>query len=281
MSVAPEETGQENASQEVDSTVAPESGTENSQGGGDSINPAWKDVLEIVPEAFHSQVTPHLQKWDKNYQEGINKVHSQYEPYKPYIDGGVTPEQLNYALQVAEAIEQRPQEVIEALQEYYNTVNPQANTQQAQGGANTGEQGQVDQEIPEFLQHPEIQKLQKTVETMANIMVQQNHMTQEQQEDQALSQELDRLHTEKGDFDEEWVLTRAANNPNIPIEKHVDAYNEFVTGLIAQQRRPPGPKVMGAGGNAPDNQVDVKKLDDKGRREMVANLLRDANQNNG
>src|SRR6266496_4647872 len=111
----PEETGQDTGTEEVEGTVAPETG------GSDSINPAWNDLLEVVPSQLHSLVTPYLQKWDKNYQEGINKVHSQYEPYKSYIDNEIQPGQIDYALQLMQAIESRPAEVIKALQEWSGT----------------------------------------------------------------------------------------------------------------------------------------------------------------
>lgn len=267
----PEEvTGQDTGQEQVESSVAPETG------GGDSTNPAWSELLSVVPEMLHSQVTPHLEKWDKNYQEGINKVHSQYESYKPYLENNISPDQINYALQLVNAIDERPADVISALQEYHNLQNG-GGQQEPQAG----EQGQVGEtEIPEFINHPEFQKMNKMVETMAQLLVQQNYSQKEAEEDQALSQELDELHAKHGDYDEEWVLTRAANNPNIPLEQHVEAYKEFETRIRTESRRPPGPKVMGAGGIAPDNQVDPKSLDDKGRRSMVAQILASAAQNN-
>lgn len=260
-----EEAGQDTTQETEETSVASE------QTGGSSLNPAWNDLLSVVPEMLHSQVTPHLEKWDKNYQDGINKVHSQYEPYKPYLEGNIAPDQINYALQLMNAIEERPADVISALQEYAGI----------QSGEGTEEQGQVEEsEIPEFMDHPEFQKISKMVETMAQLMVQQNYSQQESQEDAALSAELDELHTKFGDYDEEWVLTRAANNPNVPLAKHVEAYKEFETRIRTESRRPPGPKVLGAGGIAPDNQVEVNKLDDKGRRNLVAQMLQSAAQNN-
>ncbi len=261
----PEETGQDTGTEEVEGTVAPETG------GSDSINPAWNDLLEVVPSQLHSLVTPYLQKWDKNYQEGINKVHSQYEPYKSYIDNEIQPGQIDYALQLMQAIESRPAEVIKALQEWSGTSveEPPTTEQQGQSG---------DTEIPaEWLNHPEFKRMQDMVDQMAQLMVQQNQASQVNQEDAALEAELEKLHKEHGDFDEEWVLTRAANNPNISFDKHVTAYKEFVNGIIANTRKP-GPKVLSAGGVAPDSQVDTKTLDSKGRRDLVAQMLAAAAQ---
>lgn len=269
-------TGQDNGQGTDNAPVA--GAEETQQGGGSNINPAWNDLLGVVPQMLHSQVTPHLEKWDRNYQESLNKVHSQYAPYKPFLEGGINPDQINYALQLVNAIDERPADVIQALQEYAGLTEEQA--QQVQQGA-SGQQGQVEEtEVPEWLNHPEFKGMKQMVETMARLMVQQNYSQQEQMEDQMLSDELDSLHEQFGDYDEEWVLTRAANNPNVPLEEHVKAYQEFVTQIRTESRRPPGPRVMGAGGVAPDNQVDMSKLDGKGRRAMISQMLQGAAQQN-
>lgn len=249
-------------------------GSEPEQGSG--LNPAWNDLLEVVPSQLHSQVTPHLEKWDRNYQESLNKVHSQYDPYQPYVDNNIAPDQINYALQLMQAIEARPAEVIKALQEYAGLTKQEATQVQAE------QQGQVDAEteVPDFINHPEFQKMNKMVETMAQLLVQRNLTEQQSQEDQQLSAELEALHQSKGEFDEEWVLTRALNHPNESLEKHVDAYKEFVNGIISNTRKP-GPRILSAGGIAPNNQLDPKTLDDKERRGLVAQMLQAAAQNNG
>ena len=239
--------------------------------GGSGINPAWNEMLEVLPSSLHSLVTPHLQKWDQNYQQGINKVHSEYEPYKPFLEQKIPVDQLNYGLQLMQAIEERPQDVIAALQKAMGVEEPPKANE-----PNTDEQGQFD-ENADFLNHPEVKRMQEMVQTMAQLFVQQSQTQQEVEEDQKLSAELDQLHASKGDFDEEWVLTKAAIYPDQPLEKFVDAYLEFEKGIIQKQRQP-GPRVIGAGGGAPNNQVDMKKLDDSGRRQIVAQMLAQAAQ---
>lgn len=266
----PEEIGQDTGQQQEVTEQEPE---------GSGLNPAWNDLLGVVPSQLHSQVTPHLEKWDRNYQESIGKVHSQYEPYKPYLDNQIAPEQINYALQLVQAIESRPAEVIQALQQFAGLED----TTQGQGQQNqTGQQGQVDDEteVPDFVNHPEFQKINEMVNAMAQILVQQNMSQQQSQEDQQLAEELDQLHETHGDFDEEWVLTRALNNPEASLEDHVKAYHQFETSIVEKVRKP-GPRVMGAGGAAPDNQVDVNKLDGAGRRSLIAQMLQASAQQDG
>lgn len=278
MTVGPEETGQDTGT----GTEVPVAAVDNQQQGGDSLNPAWNELLEVVPSQLHSMVTPHLTKWDQNFQSKVNEVHSQYEPYKTYLDNQIEPESINSALQLMDAIEQRPMEVINALQAY---AKDRGLIQDEPVKPTIDQQGQVDtSEIPaELFQHPEFVKLQQTVQAMAQLFVQQNQVKQETEESQALETELKQLHDTHGEFDEDWVLTKAFQalqaGQDIPLDKIVKQYKEFETG-IATKLRTPGPKVIGAGGIAPDNQVDMKNLDEKGRRAIVMQMLEGAHQNN-
>jgi len=271
MSEGAVESGQ-GAEQQFDSPpVAPDS-----QGGGESINPAWNDLLSIVPSQLHSQVTPHLKKWDSNFQTKLNEVHSQYEGYKPYLENQIDPERINYALQMLEAIDARPMDVIEALNQYVDQAG--LRPQEQEQGLSTGEE-----EPPgDFLQHPEFQKMQQMLNTMAQYMVQQNQATQDSQYDQELADEIEQLQQTHGEFDVDWVLTKAlqaANNGGSidSLEPFVKEYRAFEQNVIANSRRP-GPRVLPSGGRAPDNQVDPKQLDDQGRRSLVAQMLQAAHQ---
>lgn len=241
----------------------------NSQEDSGGLNPAWNDLMGIIPTQLHSQVTPHLQKWDQNYQTGINKVHSQYEAYKPYLENQIAPDQINYALQLMNAIEQRPQEVLTALQQYMGIEQQQPQED---------EQGQ--EEIPsDFLNHPQFKQMNEMVNAMAQLMVQQNQTSQQAAEDQALETELSSLKEQHGEFDEDWVLSKALANPKTSLEDIVKSYHEFVNGVIANQRKP-GPNVMSPGGQAPNNQINPKELDDKSRRNLVVQMLEAAAQQN-
>lgn len=245
------------------------------QGGG--LNPAWNDLLAVVPSQLHSQVTPYLSKWDQNFQTKINEVHSKYAPYKDYVDNEVSADQINYALQMIQAIDQRPVDVIKALTDYAKNAGLWQEEKQEQ-------QGQVDEtEIPnEFTQHPEFQKMQQMVQTMAQQLVQQTEMKQAQEEDQKLQTEIASLKTQYGEFDEDWVLTKAiqmanAGKPVNSLEPFVKQYQEFEKSILAKSRQP-GPKVMSPAGMAPDSQIKVSELDDKGRRDLVGQMLQAAAQ---
>lgn len=284
----PEETSQ---GSETGEEVLPVAETnENESEGGNALNPAWSPLLEKLPTSLHSMVTPELQKWDQNFQSKVNEVHSQYAPYKDYLEQQITPEQLNYALQVAEAIEKRPVDVMKGLYEYAKANNIDFN-EVATLFAGTGQeqQGQIDEsEIPsEFTQHPEFKKMQETLTAVTQLLVQQQDTKTQADEDAKIQAELAGLKEEfktKGEFDEDWVMTMAYKDAQIgknvdSLKPYVEAFFDWKTKLLASTNRP-GPKVLSSGGIAPSNQVDLAKMTDSERRAYVVQTLAGAAQQN-
>lgn len=257
---------------EIDSQGAEDSAVANSavaEPEGTGINPAWNELLEVVPSQLHSLVTPHLTKWDQNYQNSLQQVHSQYAPYKPFVENQVAPDQIEYAMSVMQAIENNPREVLQALQAYIGEDDEQGQEEQVVG----------DSETPEWMQHPEWQKTQQMVQTMAQLLVQQREEEARTQADQEVAQELSDAREKHGEFDEEWVLTKLMNNPKMKLEDAVIAYHQFEQGVLSKARQP-GPKVLGAGGSTPNQELNPKNLGDKERRNLVANLLQQSASQN-
>lgn len=290
--MGPDENSQGTETGTEESTVAQNgevTETDSGSGGGDSINPAWNELLQAVPSSLHSQVTPHLTKWDQNFQSKINEVHSQYEPYKPYLERQVTPDQINYGLGLMDAIENRPLEVIKGLVEFAKQSNMDLKDVAALFGdaAQAEQQGQIDEsEIPaEIFQHPAFVQMQKQLETVQNFLAQQQSSQQQAAEDKAIADEFAEYHKpdKYGEFDEDWVLTKAIadaqQGKNVTsLEPYVKQYKEFEKSVLERSRKP-APQVLKPGGIVPDNQLDVKKLSDKERREHVQQILHAAAQN--
>lgn len=262
---------------EVESPEAVETPSvdDGSQGGGEiKLNPAWNPLLEVVPSQLHSQVMPHLKEWDRNFQKKVEGLHEQYKPYKSYLDNGVTPDQINYGLSTLRAIEERPGDVLNAIRQYAKdnniTIEEAAQEVAEELEGNEGEEvGPYDAQLAE---------LQKQQEVIAQFLVQQKQTEESAAEDARLSQELADLQKEHGDFDEEWVLTKVVNNPDMSLADAVKSYNEFVTGIIASQRKP-GPRVMSGGGGAPSNQQSVREMSSKDRVAYMASMLEAAKRN--
>jgi ribosomal protein S13 len=265
--------GQGSAPESQGNPVAPPSndgGQQQDSTGG--INPAWNDLLGVVPSQLHSQVTPHLQKWDQNYQQSIDKVHSQYEPWKGIIDQGVNPEDVEFSLGLLNAISSNPQEVLNALQEWVAAENGEEFQPEQQGQFNQNPQS------PEYdiTQHPAYQELYGVVESMAQILMGQKEQEQQTLQDQELEQELTTLRETYGDFDEDYVLGVALNTGGdleAAVKKDIERQQSILSG-----KRPPGPPVLGSGGASPNTNVDVTKLGSKDTRNLVANMLQQAAQ---
>ena len=217
----------------------------------DSLHPAWSEMLEALPSSLHSIVTPHLRQRDKNYQDGINKVHSQYADYKPYIDNQIPKDRIDYALQIMQAVETRPQDMIKALQAYTGMSEEQA-TQVVEDA----EPGQVETEVPdELFNHPKFQEMQTMVNSVAQYLVSQKQAQEETEQDRQLNEELETLRQDKGEFNEEWVLTYAMAHQDKSLAECVDAYKSIITSELEASRRAPAPKVLGKGGGTVDSQL--------------------------
>jgi hypothetical protein len=247
------------------------------QDAGTSLNPAWNDLMQVIPSQLHSLVTPHLQQWDKNYQEGIGKVHSEYEPWKPLLEQGVTPEQASYGLQLLEAISERPQEVFESLKNFLQIEDEDGSLQPPQEVGQ--EQGQQSTPI-DISQSPEFQQMKQLVEAMAELTVQQNSQQLESQADSELEQEFASARQQHGDFDEKWVMVQMLANDKLSLEDAINEYKQFVQGILTNANRP-GPRVLPGGGNTPSMSADPSKLEPKDRRNLVAEMLQAAAQQNG
>lgn len=260
--------GQDNLDQGVEVTQGDQI-EESGSTGEVSINPAWNDALSVIPPELHSQVTPYFQKWDQNYQNGIQKVHSQYEPFKPYVEQGLDTEQINYALSVMQAIENNPQEVLTALQAYMGLDE---------------EQGQEpadfeDDNTPEYLKDPEITRMREMVDTMAELLVQQRQQEVEAQEDTRLESELSQARETHGDFNEEWVIKAMIADENLSVEDAVQQFKALETSILQKQRQP-GPKILGAGGSVPNQPLDPKKLGPQEKRALMVQMLQQQAQQN-
>src|SRR5687768_4365671 len=93
-------------------------------------NPAWNDVLSVLPEQFHQVVTPHFQKWDQEAQSRIESINSQlkqFENYKPFAEHGITSDEIEQGLRLMYEINNNPQNVYNALNNAYNFGQQQQN----------------------------------------------------------------------------------------------------------------------------------------------------------
>jgi hypothetical protein len=257
------------------------------EGTGDGGNPAWGELLGVIPQELHSQVVPHLQKWDQGVQKRFTEVQSKYQPFEQFVSNGVEPSQLETALQVMEAIEQNPQAVYESLGQQFG-FGQQLPAGQGQGQADPSEE-MWEGVSPQFREQFESLKnehetLRGVAGTMAQMMLQNQETSQQAQEDAELDQLYDGLMqdpefaqlNQNGEA-EPYInsLLMAGMEPQQAMEQ----FKLFVGHVMKTSARPAAPRVMGSGGMIPGQGVDPRKLSPQDRRALVANMIEQANAN--
>lgn len=252
------------------------------QGEELKINPAWNPLLEKIPDKnLQNMIMPTLREWDQNYQQGIQKVHSQYAPYKPFYDAQIAPEDLNNAMMVYQALQENPEQTIQALFEWAGLE-----------GA-PGEQGpdDPDEDDPEYdvgegdepydiMQHPEIQRYGQMTELMAQKLIEENNERIKAEDDIKLDQELEAARKKHGDFDEEIVLPILHANQDLSVDEAVQKYVEWQQRTITNYRSPGSraPILSGGGGGVPSQQTPIKGMSGQDRRRLIQETLARAHQ---
>jgi hypothetical protein len=258
--------------------------------GGDSNtpgpNPAWNDVLSAVPEQYHGVLTENFQKWDQAAQSRIEQANQQvkaFEAYKPFVDNEIPAEELENGLRIMYEINTNPQSVWEALGKAYN-LTPQQVQQVANdagidaAGAAQAAQQQGGQSQQQFAD-PRVDKLQQGIELVSQIVLQDQQAKQAAEQDRLLDQELKALEKTHGAFDQGYVLAMMQNG--MDGAEAVQAYQNLRTGIL-QNGQAFAPDILGSnsggGSGYPSQAIDPTKLDGKGTRSLVAQMLEAANR---
>lgn len=266
------------------SEMAPEGGEIVSQGteqvaestGDAGGNPAWKEFLDVLPSSLHSQVTPVLQKWDQGVQERFQQVHSQYEPYKPLIEGGYDPQTLQYSLAVLQELENNPRAIYDALAEQNGWAVEQGQTES---------EDDSEEYDPENVVDPRLTRAEQLSEAVAEYVMNQHQQQQEQQEDAALDQHINALK-EQHQLAEDPLVDRFVIGLMLGGMSAEDAFSAYVETQTQIATRPragdSAPVVMGSGGGVPSAQITSDQLKNpQSRKALVAQMLAQAAQNQG
>lgn len=239
-------------------------------------NPAWSEVLDLLPEQFHSVVTPHFTKWDQSAQsriEAANNSLKDYEPYKPFLEHGITSDEMEQGLRILYEINNNPRNVYDALAEAYKY------NAQAQESPVANPNGEGEEENPLAQLPPEVMsqlgQQGDLLQTVAQIVLNDANAKQAAQADNELDAELNALKERIGDFDEGYVLAQMQNGYSAE-----DAGNAFLA--LKQsfiQNQPFAPGILGnsnGGSGVPSNAIDPTTLSSKDTRSLVAQMLEQA-----
>lgn len=230
--------------------------------------------LQNIPEEDRPVVAKHLKSWDANVQRRFAAIHSQYEPYKNLGDV----EGIQRAQALYNAFQANPQAIYQRLHEAFG----QQQQQQQQPGS-TDQSLEEYQPIIQYLGQQltpfqtQMQHQQQVLQALANVIISQNKGAQEQREDAELEQYMANLHTEFGDFDDQYVLTLMQGG--IDPEAAVQTFKATVQQHVNKTKAPgAGAPVLNGQGPPPGQMRSVTDLSNKETRDLVASVLQRANE---
>jgi hypothetical protein len=234
------------------------------------INPAWNEVLEVLPASLHSLVTPHFQKWDQSAQSRIEEVNTKfkdYESYSPLVEHGITMDQVHQAINLLSEINNNPRSIYDALDETFKysqaQVDPNAVVPEAAGT------------VPDPNQYQVPPELQEQVNLLSQLVLSEQQAKAAQAEDAKLDRELGAAlekfpDVEMNKVTEDFVLAQMMTK-NLTAEQAVQSFVDFRASVSPQ---PFAPRILSAsGGGVPTQGIDPKTLSRSDTQSLVAQLL--------
>lgn len=236
------------------------------QGDGGQGNPAWQPFLEAVPQELHQKITPLLQEWDKGVNDRFQKVHSEYEPWKPIIGAAGDPQTAQYALNLLDAMYNNPEVIYEALKSKYNFGETKPEEQQGNGNGQ-GQNGPTQE--PWESRYNQLNQQQAQI---AEYLLNKQRAETEAQQDALLEKELSGLKQKYGDYDERYVL--ALMQGGASAEDAVKQFQQFQEETAKNYR--PKPLIMGGGGQFPGGNFNPAKASEGQVSDLVVQMLQSA-----
>ncbi|MFG2268105.1 hypothetical protein [Streptomyces sp. NPDC048720] len=241
-------------------------------------NPAWNDVLGVLPEQYHEVVTPHFQKWDQAAQQRIeqaNQMVSQFEPYKPFVENNISPQDLEQGIQLMYQLNADPQAVYNALGEAYGfAVSGQQ--QQQIPGQEAGDETDDGYQDPRYDEIAALQQRQQEgLDLIAQTLLQQEQAKLDAAAEAEIDSELNALKQKHPGISEEFALSLMVNG--FDANQVGERWAAMTQGILQQNPRPFAPNVMGTNGGGtglPSQAIDPRKLDGKSTRDLVAQMVR-------
>lgn len=246
-----------------------------SDGGG---NPAWNEILEALPSSLHSQVRPHLEKWDKGVNERFTQVQSQYAPYKDFV--GIDPQQIQASLQLANLIATDPRAFYDRMSSHYGEEWGLAGQGQGDDSADDYSLDDGEEEGFNLESDPRFRQLQEQQNTIAQFLAADLERKQQAEYESEVA-------TQHQKIDEEFAAVAQANgmeelppqamkmiislctaNDGVTIQQAA----EEVMPLFAAQKAP-APRIMSPGGGVPANHLDTRNMNAKDTKDLVAQIL--------
>lgn len=248
-------------------------------------HPAWKEILDVLPDSLHGIITPKLQDWDRGVQQRFQEIHQQYNPYKKLVENQVPAEYVEQALYLANQLETNPAELVQKAIEHFNLEQFKA---QANNSDDDYDEDYDMQDLDDLRNDPRLKPFFDKQDELAQYIEQQQQAQQEQQSNQEMQNYLAYLHENYGNFDDIYVTALVANGVDgeVAVKQFQNTVNQAAQALAGNQQtqQNPPPVVMGAGGSTgsgvPDQPVNFGGMERKGVNDLVEQYLQRASENN-
>jgi hypothetical protein len=225
-----------------------------------------RGVLSSIPEDDRPVVAKYIKDWDGNVTRKFQEIHSHYRPYLELGDI----EDIQYAKYYTSMMQNDPAKFIRELTTAMrdagmSTDDLFVNDEQYENYQPGQEPPQNDPMVRELLARQE-----QYEQMLGNVYQQQQQFQQSQVEQQQIAQ-LDRLmhdmHTQHGDFDDDWFLLQLEKGatPN----QAINAYKE----RFGSPERKPAPRLLNGNGAVRQDQVDPSRLSDSDRKAYALAIL--------
>jgi hypothetical protein len=241
------------------------------------------DFLKGIPDQDRSIVEKYVKNWDAEVTRKFQGIHEQYKPYK---DLGADPDSLSQSWRIYQALNQDPVATLKLLQEAVEEMYPydeDGDYEQPVGQQNDQPWRQTQQPaLPEYEGLPQefvqtFQSMQQQIEQMSQALNNTQQSITEKEQNQMLDNLLSQLHTEHGEFDEDYILLQLSKGKSP--QEAIEAWSNFVDGVANSRRKAPAPPIFGGQGGVPNGQVDPSKIKDPSmRRQLIAQILEASNQ---
>lgn len=240
----------------------------------ESINPNWQPLLEKLPSEFAPLVTPQLKEWDAKFQQQLQQVHSQYEPYKQFAEQQVPAEQLEQAYNLFNLINTNPELVFQQMQEFYGFGGQGQEDPNNPGQQAADPEGEFDFNSPDvdIMKHPKVKELFENQQALAQHFVQTQEQERLAQAEKEIEAELTPIKEQYPHIDE-LMLFEVATGGRMSLTQAAEQIHAQYEAMLAQSRQP-APRVFSANGGLPAaQQPDPRKLNSTGTQDLVAQIL--------
>lgn len=232
-----------------------------------------KGILGQVADTDRDVISKYLPQWDAGVARRITELQGTYAPFDPLLQEGWTAQDLNAAARLYDMLESDPQAALDVLNRNFGSVQ--------QGGSTPAQQPQGNGQQPAQLP-PEVQqqfgKIDQFMERMAQDQQARQQADQQIAQDKALDEYMGLLKREKGDFDENYVLSRMS--AGVQGDVAVDEFNRMVEQRVQAKTgssQLPAVPILN-GGSAVAGQKPIHEASAAERRAAVMQILQNANR---